>query len=424
LLILLAGTLSAQQAPPAASQPSTAQAAPGTVTGRVFCQDTGQPGRFASVQLVSDNAATNRIFDAASIGKKFDPERDMAKVIDLAKKGKNLSTVTGLDGAFTLDKVPPGTYYVLAQLAGYQSPLRQFSQPEVVTADPAALAAVESSSPKIVVQSGQPIHADIQLERGASIGGTIHYDDGSPAPGVAPELMVLGKDGKWKELSSTGSAVPVGSDDRGHYRAYGLAAGKYAVKATLIPTGLNAMNGLGGSSPAQMNFGDALVVYSGGAMWEKDIKPVEVGPGADVEGVDLIFPLDNLHSVSGSVVAKFDGHAVDTGNVALLDPDTKAEYRGAMIHPDGAFRMNNIPEGQYLLKVMGAADTDSAGSTEFDNDYLRMVRSKELKSYGEAEQSVTIKNDLSGLVMQVPDKAAAPVAVPKPPATPPAPSNP
>ena len=415
LLFVLAGALNAQQAPPPA-----APTANGTVTGRVFCEDTGQPGRFATVQLVSDHPTANPIFDPATLGKNPDFEKTLAKALTSVMKGNNLSTVTGIDGSFSLEKVPPGTYYVLAQLAGYQSPLRQFSQMELVKADGAALEAVESASPKIVVQPGQPAHADVQLERGASISGTIHYDDGSPAPAVTPVLMVQGKDGKWKELSGSNGVLPVSTDDRGHYRIYGIAAGKYAVKAAL-PT-MQAMTGLGASVSMHMNMGDALIVYSGGAMREKDLKPIEVGAGAEVDGVDVIFPLDNLHTVAGTVVAKFDGHAVDTGTVLLQDPDTKAMLRTMTINSDGTFRFNYVPEGQYLLKITGASDTDSAGNSDSGNDLLRMMHSKVLKSYGDAEQPVTVKNDAAGLVLQVPDQAATPTTVPKPPAPPAAPA--
>ena len=415
---VLAGTLNAQQA-----QPAAAPIAPGQVTGRVFCEDTGQPGRFATVQLVSDHPAANPLLelDGTTLGKNPDFEKTLAKALASVMKGNNLSTVTGIDGSFSLDKVPPGTYYVLAQLAGYQSPLRQFSQVELVKSDSAALAAVESSSPKIVVQSGQPAHADIQLERGASISGTIHYDDGSPAPAVTPILMVQGKDGKWKELSGANGMLPVSTDDRGHYRIYGIAAGKYGVKAAL-PT-MQAMTGLGASVSMHMSMGDALVVYSGGAMREKDLKPVEVTPGAEVDGVDVIFPLDNLHVVAGAVVAKSDGHAVDTGTILLEDPETKATLRTMTINQDGTFRINYVPEGQYLLKVAGAADTDSAGNADNTSDLLRMMHSKVLKSYGEAEQPVTVKNDAAALVLQVPDQAATPAPLPKLPAPSATPTN-
>jgi hypothetical protein len=410
---LFAWTLSAQQPVTTAPPPL------GQVTGRVSCGDTGQPGRFATIQLVGEHPDPSPAF-ATTPGKPVDLEKTIMKAMSAAMKGSNLSTVSGLDGSFTLEKVPPGTYWVLVQLAGYQSPLSQFSMVERVKADSDTLKAVQAAAEKVVVQSGQVVRADIRLERGASISGTIHYDDGSPAPGVTPVAIILGPDGKWKEL---GSAAPLqgGSDDRGHYRIYGLAPGKYAVKATL-PT-MQAMTGLGSNVSMHMSMADALVVYSGGAMREKDIKPIEITAGDGVDDIDVIFPLDNLHAISGSVVAKSDGHPVDAGTVLLEDPETKDNLRTATIEQDGTFHLNYVPEGQYLLRAAGAADTDSAGGSDTGNDLMRMMRAKTLKSYGEAELPLTLKNDATGLVLQVPDQGATPATVPKPPAPPPPPGT-
>jgi hypothetical protein len=415
-LILFAGTLSALQ--PAPAVPAVGL---GQVTGRVSCADIGQPARFASVQLIGEHPEANPMLDAASMGKNPDMEKVIAKAMAAVMKGNGLSAVTGLDGSFTMDKVPPGTYYVVAQLAGYQSPFSQISAMERVKADEATIKAVEAAAEKIVVQPGQSAHVEIRLERGASISGTVRYDDGSPAPTVIPVLMTLGKDGKWKELSPS-SMLPMMTDDRGHYRIFGIVAGKYAIKATL-PT-MQTTSGLGASVNMHMSLGDALIVYSGGALHEKDIKPVEVGTGDEVDGIDVVFPLDNLHAVSGSVVAKADNHPVDSGTILLEDSDTKTTLRTVTVEPDGSFHFNYVPEGQYLLKAAGAADTDTAGNADAGNDLMRLMRSKVLKSYGDAELAVTVKNDAVGLVLQVPDQGATPANVPKLPAPLSAPGTP
>ena len=185
---------------------------------------------------------------------------------------------------------------------------------------------------------------------------------------------------------------------------------------------MQTTTGLGATVAMHISMGDALIVYSSGALHEKDIKPVEVGTGDEVDGVDVIFPLDNLHAVAGSVVAKADNHPVDFGTILLQDADTKATLRTTNVEQDGVFHFNYVPEGQYLLKAAGAADTDTAGNADASNDMMRLMHSKVLKSYGDAELPVTVKSDAVGLVLQVPDQGATPAAVPKPPGPPPAPT--
>jgi hypothetical protein len=400
MLLVFAGTLFAQQ-PAANVQPVS----PGQVTGRVFCADTGQPGRFAGVQLIAEQPSKAPLLDPASLGKDPNFEKVLASAMSAVMKGSNLSTLTGLDGTFSLDKVPPGTYYVIAQIPGYQSPLSQFSQMERMKADEETLKAVEAAAERIVVQSNQAAHVEIRLERGATLGGTVRYDDGSPAPGVTPVLMVLEPDGKWKEMGP-GSLLPSVTDDRGHYHLYGILPGKYAVKAAL-PT-VQALVGMGaGSLSMHMNMGDALVVYSGGALREKDLKPVEVGSGEDLDSVDVVFPISGLHSIAGSVVAKADNHPVDSGTVALEDAETKATLRTAMLEQDGSFHLNYVVDGQYILKVTSASDTEKTAGSDSGGDFVRMLHAKTLKSYGAAELPILLKSDTTGLVLEVPDQPAA-----------------
>ncbi len=392
---LTASLLAQQSTPPAAAPP-----VPGQVTGRVFCQDTGLPARFAGVQLLAEKPSQTPLIDPTTLGKNPDLAKLMASAITAAMKGSNLSTVTAIDGTFSLDKVAPGTYYVIAQLAGYRSPVTGFSQMEKMKADADTVAAIESVAEKIVVQPGASTSVNIELERGATLSGAVTYDDGSPAPGVTPVLLLRQKDGKWKELPPA-TMLPTVTDDRGQFRFCGLAAGQYAVKAAL-PTS-QALLGVGPSAISMhVNPGDALVVYSGGALREKDVKPIEVGDGEQHDGVEVVFPINGLHTISGSVVAKFDNHAVNSGTVVLEDPDSKAAVRTAMVGEDGAFRLNYVPEGSYLLTVSGAADTEQHGGDS--SDFGRLLNSKTIKSYGSAEMPLTLTSDATGIVLQVPDE--------------------
>jgi hypothetical protein len=410
VLLVLAPSLLAQQPAPTTA-PAAAPPIPGQVSGRVFCGDTDQPARFASVQLVGEHPTAATVFDTEALAKEADPGKAFASAMTAIMKGGNssLSALTNLDGAFSLEKVPPGTYWVVAQLAGYLSPLSELSVMERAKPGDDALKIVQATAEKIVVQPNQSAHVDIRIQRGASISGTVRFDDGSPAPGVNPTLMKLDKDGKWKELGGT-TTMPINSDDRGHYRLFGLQPGKYAVKAAL-PT-IQTAPGIGAMPSIHSSMGDMLTVYSGGALHEKDVKPVEVGAGDEVDGVDVIFPLDNLHSVAGTVVAKSDQHTVNSGWVSLEDADTKEQIRGTGIEQDGSFRLNYILEGQYTLKVSGAADTEKSADAASAGVFAQFMPGKTLKSYGSTEMPLTVKSESTGLVLVVPDAAAKPAKAP------------
>jgi hypothetical protein len=399
---LLALSLAAQQPSPAKdSQPQ----ALGSITGHAFCADTGQPARFAGVQLLPDQPV-DPLFsekDIKEMGKSADFGKVMGAVMSAVMKGGSLTTMTTLDGSFNIDKVPQGTYYIIPQLPGYLSPLNLYSQKERVDPAKDTMKEIESQAQKITVAANQASHVEIRLERGASIGGTIRYDDGSPTASVTATLLLQQTDGKWKELGPSG-LQQAASNDKGQYRISGLLPGKYAVKVALPTT--QALMGLGAKSfSLQLNPGDALVVYSGDALREKEIKPIELGAGEDREDVNIVFPISGLHTVSGAVVAKVDGHAVNSGSVNLLDPETKGLLRTAMVDADGSFHFNYVTEGEYILQVSGAADTvkKNASAEDSDNIFSRLMNSKTVKSYGEATLPLTVKSDSTGLVVQVPN---------------------
>lgn len=87
LFLCVAGQLPGQQPAPA-PQPVFGQ-----VTGRVFCQDTGLPARFAGVQLLAEKPSQAPLIDPASLGKNPDFASMMAKAMTAMMKGSNLSTV-------------------------------------------------------------------------------------------------------------------------------------------------------------------------------------------------------------------------------------------------------------------------------------------------------------------------------------------
>jgi hypothetical protein len=398
----------------AAQQPSSdAPAQPpvlGRVTGHIYCSDTQRAARFATIQLLSDHEPAKSQEDMLAGLMKSDAKggggilgNALTKTLSTMMKGSNLSAMTAMDGSFSLEKVPPGTYYVIPQLTGYVSPIGQLTQKERMTASEATLKTVASAAQKIEVQPNGTTTLELELTRGASIGGRVRYDDGSPASGVTPVLLSLDANGKWIDLPAP-SLLPTTTGDDGRFRFSGLPAGKYAVKAALPTTA--ASMGIGLSSLSMhMNTGDALIAYSGGVFRESDVKPVEVKVGAERTDLEIVFPVSGLHSISGSVVAMADGHAVNTGSVELEDAGTKIAVRTAMIGKDGSFHFNYVPDGSYRVDVTSAMDVQGA-SGDVDDPMMAMLlngkQPKSMKAYGSANISLTLPGNSEGLRLQVP----------------------
>jgi hypothetical protein len=149
------------------------------------------------------------------------------------------------------------------------------------------------------------------------------------------------------------------------------------------------------------------MAYSGDVFRESDVKPVEVKVGAERADLEIVFPVSGLHSVSGTVVALADGHAVNTGSVELEDAGTKIALRTTMIGKDGSFHFNYVPDGGYRVDVTSAMDVQGASGDGLDNPMIAMLLNgkapKSMKAYGRANMSLTLPGNSEGLRLQVPD---------------------
>jgi hypothetical protein len=359
-----------------------------TVTGHVICADTNTPARFAKVLLKSTvpnhagedfvkNMQDTMLKAAAKSGGPGAPQKPMteeqkrslaaaAKSMNQATDMLNSSTV-GLDGAFSFAGISAGTYYVHAIFPGYIDPFSQLSDEDFASKDPAVQARV-AQIPTITVTGTNSVRVDLRLDRGAAVSGRIVYDDGSPAvgwmlsavkpktpeePGDATALMMA------QALSMSGGAQVFKTDDEGNYRISGLAAGEYALRASLVATAL----GISASNIGDGGSGISLTVYSGDTFSRENAKAIKLTAGEEQPGVDITIPSRSLHNIVGHVYAKSDGHTLNVGSVALTSKSNPALHLKAAIRDDGSFHFEYLPGGvTYTLTVDDAADGRSKGS--------------------------------------------------------------
>lgn len=311
----------------------------GSVAGHVLCADTRTPCRFASVTI-------------QSAPQKID--------IGPAPPSHSYAAASDLEGAFAMKDVAPGEYYISAVQTGYLSPY-DLAANESAGAAGLKAQAVEIALQRVSVAAGQTATANVLLSRGASLSGTVRYEDGGLAITVPVKLYRKDGAGVWQPYTNsagTGDFARLGfgpnTDDRGRFYAPGLPPGTYTVQTSLPESAMLLPNILDRKSmDIKMTQGGALRVFYGDVFRLKDAKAVELHDGEDRTELDIGIPTSGMYSLRGIVTPRQDARNVAAGRVRLLDPDDKGLLREALIEADGGFTFQNVVKGSYLVQVEG-----------------------------------------------------------------------
>ena len=258
----------------------------GSVTGHVTCMDTRRPARFAEVLLIpkldwEQSDADGNASNAAKLASQAQQRIVMAN-------GR-----TTLDGSYTIRNIPPGDYFVVAKLEGYIAPVLDPDRLEDVNK-------VLAGVPTVTVVSDRESIADLTLRRGATIAGTVGFDDGTPLVGGIVRAELLSDTDDPPGISTSATA-----DDLGYFRVSGLSPGKYRVYADIqIAGGMNISKSGGPGSYVYSQGGKGglgmhLSVYQPGTLRKSKAAIFEIKADEEVQGANLVVDLSGLHSVMG-----------------------------------------------------------------------------------------------------------------------------
>jgi hypothetical protein len=222
----------------------------------------------------------------------------------------------------------------------------------------------------------------------------VRFDDGGPYSQATVSLLRKDKDGKWADfetqegmfvLSKVGGSP---TDDQGNFRVAGLPAGEYLLRTTLALSGAD-VNSPGVDSPNEPDY--RWDIYFGNGIRPSEAKTITLKDGEQSNGNTIEIRLSRFHSISGTVLSQETGRPINDADVGLHNADDDSTCTVTRINRDtGQFRFPYVAEGEYTLKVTGAADVIRGK----DGD-------KPIRTYADASQSIIVKGEMSGVTIQV-----------------------
>jgi hypothetical protein len=305
-----------------------------------------------------------------------------------------------LNGRFRIEAVEPGRYYAFATQDGYLDPLNglDFARLDALGTDKERNQDAINQWKDHMVELTASVHktteVSLQIERAAEIGGTVTFDDGSPAIGMHFQLFRKSRKSGLTEVGLPlfdGWSTRAVSDSHGHFSVTNLPAGEYAVCALMPSDSQDA----------------APRVCLGNTFRKKNAATVKVQAGETAGGADIVIPLSGLHEVAGTITALADGHALGHGTVRLLYADDREKARETSVLDDGSFSLQYVAEGNYILAVSGAQDAEQkAAEPGPDGSQAEAAKPVPVARYMDKEIPLAVLNDMDDI--QMPVAAAAP----------------
>jgi len=245
-----------------------------------------------------------------------------------AEHGQSYADDTDSNGHFSIDDVEPGEYAAVAQRPGFT-----FQSAGATGAPP----------PDIKMEKGQQIkNLIIRLTPLAVIAGRVLDADGDPVRGATVNALSYVYSAGKKQMRNV---EQVQSGDKGDFRLFGLRAGTFFLKVTRFQKGPGA-----GGPP------HAVSTYYPGTVDESHAAPVELRPGAQLQGFDI-----RLQSAGGLYSVRFN-FAEETpagGLSAFLLGEHGDQHRWASLSGTGLVFAGVSPGSYNVVVTVSNADKQS-----------------------------------------------------------------
>ena len=376
---------------PSHAQGKAAKAEPapssfGSVAGHVFFAGNSLPVRFAQVALQPIEVKS------ATTGKADTPSFQVYQ--------------TDLAGAFQIDHVPPGVYFVVVKYPGCLSPFAAFTQSELEHPTPEQAQLLAAAAPTVSVSPNNAAAVNVRLEQGASLAGNVRFDDGTPFASALVSVKKHGADGKWAAPRAT--EVYTEADTGGHWQIGGLPPGEYRIEVLLRIEERHQSSLLSDNTSSWNNTLFSVPVYFGDTERARDAKTVTLSDNQRVDNQDVTVPIAKMHTLTGAVVDARTGQALNAGRVLLVDADDDTEITSAAVDAQTrAFVLPFIPEGTYKLKTKDAREARIESIPLEEGSFgTPRFKTTTLREYAPGELPLIVQGEMSGVNLPVAAKSA------------------
>jgi uncharacterized protein (DUF2141 family) len=309
------------------------------------------------------------------------PIRRARIAIFTADRQVGRTAITDDSGAFGFTALPAGRYMLTGMKQGYVQYSHGATRPN-------------RPGTAIVLADGERMsRITVRMQRGSVISGVILDQNGEPFSGAGVSVMQYAYRGSGQRTLVPGGRTAT-TDDRGHYRIWGLGAGEYAVAATATHAATaarldgdvvrvsdadvkRAIAELASTAQARPAGAPAAAaadapsrtvgyapVYYPGTFSASQATLVKVGVGEERTGVDFQLSLVTTAKVEGTVVAP-DGVKRDSLVIQVIDTNPVGPMleflRRATTTANGNFSLSGVPPGNYTLAVRGPTPARAPG---------------------------------------------------------------
>jgi len=329
------------------------------------------------------------------------PARRARVTVSDVVSGLRYTTITGDDGRFVVEDLAAGRFTLSATRSGFVSIALGATRPS------------QTGTPVVVTDGDHLMGVVLHLLPGAVIDGTIRDALGAPAADSLVTLHQLHAPiGGARQVSLVTIPGDSRTDDRGHYRLFGLAPGEYVISVDpplpssgLRPTrparpvtGAEIAKASGRmASLLPLTTADTSVpiapvpVYYPGTTLMSAAEPVRLKAGEEQSGVDFRLEFASAVKVTGTVT-----HAAGINSELSLRPvvltpiaDDLGVSSSTVADRDGHFTFAAVPPGRYTLTAEALVVTTAAEISRLSG-HVRWIASTELLVTGHDIASIAL----------------------------------